>query len=136
MRKLFGNAFSDERSYNIQMVLPQFQTGSSEVIAGVYTATNFDEADQIITRPNAALTQLFRDKLREAMQTPGANSMIQGTLTLNFSVDFGQRANVIWIYSPMPNVYTPLRMLRDDGSLRQSGEFVGGMLNDAPRGRM
>ncbi|WP_341486052.1 toxin VasX [Thioclava sp. GXIMD4215] len=136
LRKLTGQAFTNDRSYDIKMVLPQFQLGSSEIIAGVYTTAGFDPSGQIVTTPNATLTALFREKLRAAMETGGQYTLVEGTLSLSFSVDFGQRANIIWVYSPMPNIYTPLRMLRDDGSLRETGEFIGGMINDVPLGRV
>ncbi|MBL3575775.1 hypothetical protein JMK10_05010 [Rhodovulum sulfidophilum] len=68
-RRLLRNALANERSYDIQMVPPQLQSGNSEAIGAVYIATGFEEAGQITTRTNANQSALFREKMRAAMRT-------------------------------------------------------------------
>lgn len=130
LRYLTGGLISDETHYTINLTLPQFQPGSSEIVAGVYTNTGFDPYGHIEQSINADKTALFADAVQEAMANPRKHTYVNGVLTLNFNVDFGQRANIIWGYFPVPNILVPMRLLTSHGQITRN--IQAGMLNDRP----
>lgn len=131
LRSLFGNMFSGDRSYDIELILPQFVLGQSEVIAGVYTggAPNLQNG-QLDQRLDVGATRKFADAVRSALDA-GRYTYSNGTMHIRLRVDFGTRANILWGYQPQPKIIVPMRILNDTGELRVSG-ITAGMLNDRP----
>ncbi len=130
-RMLFGNLFSDDRSYDIILRLPQFVIGQSEIVAGVYAnGVPVPDTGLVSQSYDATLTSRFTDAVRTAIEN-GRYTHADGMMVLTLRVDFGQRANILWYYLPKPDVIVPMRMLTNRGELRVSG-ITAGMRNERP----
>ncbi|WP_411890993.1 toxin VasX [Yoonia sp. SDW83-1] len=131
LRRWTGSMISDETFYSVTLILPQFQPGTSEIVAGVHTISGFDPSGQLETKLNEEKTAIFARAIRDAMENPTKHSYVGGVLKLNFDVDFGQRANIFWGYLPSPHVLVPMRFLTNYGQLNMQG-VQAGMLNERP----
>lgn len=130
-RRIFGNSWFEDRSYDIILRLPQFVMGQSEIVAGVYTGAIPNAATgQFDQHINNAATTLFTNAVRTAIES--GNYVFQsGMMVLTLRINFGQRANIIWYYMPKPDVIVPMRVLHPSGQLNLAG-VTAGMLNDRP----
>lgn len=134
-RQIVGNSWYNTRHYTYSFVLPQFRAGVSEVIGGIYKADGYDlTTGQIKTVLDGEATKKFKAALQQAMSSPERAIYKEGALYLEVSAEFTQRANLLWIYQPMPGVFTPLRVISGNGNLIRSDQLIAGMVNEKPRG--
>ncbi|MBM2578094.1 hypothetical protein JQC91_17440 [Jannaschia sp. Os4] len=131
-RRIFGNFWFEDRSYDLVFRLPQFVIGQSEIVVGVYTGGTPNELTGQIDQPiDPAATDRLAAAFRGAIEG-GTYTVQQGMMVVSLRIDFGQRANIIWYYEPKPDVVVPMRILHPAGRLRRPAEITVGMLNDRP----
>lgn len=130
-RRIFGNSWFEDRSYDITLRLPQFVMGQSEIVAGVYTGAIPNQITGQFDQPlNTAATSRFKDAIRAKLES-GDYVHADGMLVVSLRIDFGTRANILWYYLPKPDVIVPMRLLTPTGQLRVAG-VTAGMRNDQP----
>jgi len=100
--------------YHYRFTLPNFEPGVSDIHYGLVSSDGYD------------LSQLLRQTVQQ-----GGLLYDKGTAVINVSLELPADATLYWVYEPQPGIIVPMRLLNEDGLLRD--DIVAGMIDENPR---
>ena len=100
--------------YHYRFTLPNFKPGVSEIHYGLVSSDGYD------------LSQLLRQTVQQ-----GGLQYDNGTAVIDVSLELPADATLYWVYEPQPGIIVPMRLLNDDGDLRD--DIVAGMIDGSHR---
>ena len=119
----------DADIYTYTFTLPNFQPGISELRILLYSPAEMDfNTGFVNSKPNEALTRDFTQKIDNQSIRLDATT---GTAIIKVRFSSEIKIKLYWYYLPQPDVMVPMRILSEQGELKQ--QFLIGMMDEEPR---